>query len=173
MASYLTDQELGRLAARVGRELARAGLKLASAESCTGGWIGQAVTSVTGSSAWYDCGFITYSNEAKTEMLGVPAGVLAQHGAVSEATVRAMAEGALRNSRAQAAVAITGVAGPDGGTAEKPVGTVWFGWALKGGATRAERHRLDGDREAVRRQSVAIALQGLLDLAAGQRGSGD
>src|SRR5690606_25364824 len=129
MPSLPSDAELARLAADVGRALVRAGRALATAESCTGGWVGQVVTSVPGSSAWYDRGFVTYSNAAKTEMLGVPERLLAEHGAVSEAVVCAMAEGALRASRAQVTLAVTGIAGPDGGTAEKPVGTVWFGWA--------------------------------------------
>lgn len=135
---------------------------LATAESCTGGWVAQAATAIAGSSAWFDRGFVTYSNPAKTDVLGVPAALLARHGAVSEPVARAMAEGALARSRAQVAVAITGIAGPDGGTAEKPVGTVWFAWAMQGQGTRAEQRRFGGDREAVRRQSVAIALEGLL-----------
>lgn len=160
----VSDTDLDRLAAEVGRMLERAGLVLAVAESCTGGWVAQAVTSVAGSSAWFDRGFVTYSNAAKTEMLGVAADKLTRHGAVSEPTARTMAEGALGHSRAQVAVAITGIAGPDGGTADKPVGTVWFAWAMQGRATRAERRQLDGDRESIRRQSVAIALEGLLRL---------
>lgn len=162
MASLPSDNELERAAAELGRALERAGLTLVTAESCTGGWVGRAVTAIAGSSAWFDRGFITYSNIAKTEMLGVPAALLAQYGAVSEPTVRAMVEGALAQSRADVAIAVTGVAGPGGGTADKPVGTVWFAWARKGGTTRAEGHHLEGDRDAVRRRSVAIALEGLL-----------
>lgn len=161
MTKLLVDAELNALAARVGGALQQTHLMLATAESCTGGWVARALTSVPGSSNWFERGFVTYSNAAKSEMLGVPADVLEQHGAVSEPTVRAMAQGALINSRAQVAVAITGIAGPSGGTPDKPVGTVWFAWARTGHDMRAERHQLDGDREAVRRQSVAIALEGL------------
>ncbi|HEX7043275.1 MAG TPA: nicotinamide-nucleotide amidase [Burkholderiales bacterium] len=163
MASVPTDDDLLRLAERVGRALARAGAMLAAAESCTGGWVAQAVTAIAGSSAWFDRGFVTYSNAAKSEMLGVPEALIREHGAVSEPVARAMAEGALAHSRAHAAVAITGIAGPSGGTPEKPVGTVWFAWAGRGAATRSARHLLRGDREAIRRQSVAIALEGLLE----------
>lgn len=162
MAFSATDTDLDQFAAEVGRACERAGLVLATAESCTGGWLGQALTSVAGSSGWFERGFVTYSDAAKTEMLGVPATLLAHHGAVSEPTARAMAEGALARSRAQVAVAITGVAGPSGGTADKPVGTVWLAWALKGQTTRIERRRFDGDRQSIRRQSVAAALEGLL-----------
>ena len=168
MASLPSDQDLAQLGLELGRALARAGRVAVTAESCTGGWIAQVITSVPGSSAWFDRGYITYSNAAKTEMLGVPAELLTAHGAVSEAAVRAMADGALRASRAQVALAVTGIAGPDGGTPDKPVGTVWFGWALPDAPTRAERRQLAGDRDAVRRQSVAIALRGVLDLIAGQ-----
>jgi len=163
MASAPTDYDLLRLAERVGRALMRAGATLVTAESCTGGWVAQAVTAIAGSSAWFDRGFVTYSNAAKSEMLGVPEALIRDHGAVSEPVARAMAEGALAHSRARAAVAITGIAGPGGGTPEKPVGTVWFAWAARGAATRSVRHVLRGDREAIRRQSVAIALEGLLE----------
>lgn len=164
MATIPADENPETLALAVGRALERAGLVLTTAESCTGGWVAQAVTAVAGSSGWFDRGFVTYSNAAKSEMLGVPAETLARDGAVSEATVHAMAEGALARSRAQAAIAITGIAGPSGGTPDKPVGTVWFAWAVRGRATRAERHQLRGDRAAIRRRSVAIALAGLLKL---------
>ncbi|MFL6712214.1 MAG: CinA family protein, partial [Sulfurifustis sp.] len=164
MAAELTDAELTALAAELGRALMDAGLTLATAESCTGGWVGRVVTSVSGSSSWYERGFITYSEDAKQELLGVPALTLRQHGAVSEPTARAMAEGALVHSRAHVTLAITGIAGPTGGTAHKPVGTVWFAWAAKGRTTQALRQQLDGDREAIRRQSVAIALRELLKL---------
>lgn len=162
MAAFPTDDELYALAAEVGRVLERSRLMLATAESCTGGWIGQVATAVAGSSSWFERGFVTYSNAAKLEMLGVPADVLATHGAVSEPTARAMAEGALAYSRAQVAVATTGIAGPTGGTADKPVGTVWFAWALPDKTTHTERRQLSGNREAVRRRSVAIALEGVL-----------
>ncbi len=150
------------LAEEVGRFLKARGWMLATAESCTGGWVGEAVTAVSGSSAWYDRGFITYANEAKQEMLGVPPETLAAHGAVSEATVREMAAGALQRSRAQVAVAVSGIAGPTGGTAEKPVGLVWFAWAFAGGQVTAERHVFAGDRREVRRQAVEVALRGVL-----------
>jgi nicotinamide-nucleotide amidase len=161
MAKLVTDDELTERAAELGQALECARLTLATAESCTGGWVARVLTAVPGSSNWFERGFVTYSNAAKSDMLGVSAKVLTRDGAVSEATVRAMADGALARSRAQVAVAITGIAGPAGGTADKPVGTVWFAWARKGRETRTQRKQLDGDREAVRRQSVAIALQGL------------
>lgn len=162
MAKLLTDAELSALAAKAGEAMESAHLMLAAAESCTGGWVARVLTSVPGSSNWFERGFVTYSNAAKSEMLGVPREVLERQGAVSEAVVRAMVRGALARSHAQVAVAITGIAGPSGGTPEKPVGTVWFAWAQADHEPRAERYRLDGDREAVRRQSVAIALEGLL-----------
>jgi len=145
----------------VGEALKRKGWLLASAESCTGGWVAQAVTSVAGSSGWFDRGFVTYSDAAKQELLGVRAETLRAHGAVSEATAREMARGALERSAASVAVAITGVAGPGGGTPEKPVGMVCFAWA-QGGDTRSETRHLLGDRESVRRQSVILALEGVL-----------
>jgi len=161
----LDDTELYALAAQLGEALAPARLMIATAESCTGGWVARVLTAVAGSSEWFERGFVTYSNTAKSEMLGVSANILADHGAVSEATVRAMAQGALTHSRAQIAVAITGIAGPAGGTADRPVGTVWIAWARAGHATRARQFQFDGDREAVRRQSVAVALEGLLAVA--------
>lgn len=135
---------------------------LVTAESCTGGWVGQAVTAVSGSSAWYERGYITYSNTAKCEMLGVQQATLDQHGAVSPQTAQEMAIGALNRSHAHISVAITGIAGPDGGTAAKPVGMVCFAWAAQDGLVRQETHYFSGDREAVRRQAVATALQGIL-----------
>lgn len=159
-----TDDDLYSLARRLGGELLRGGGMLAAAESCTGGWISKVVTDVPGSSQWFDRGFVTYSNAAKQEMLGVPAKALDRHGAVSEAVVESMAVGALRHSRANYAVAVSGVAGPDGGTPEKPVGTVWIAWAEAGAALQCRRLCFDGDREAVRRQTVAVALEGVLKL---------
>jgi nicotinamide-nucleotide amidase len=153
---------LERLARRLGARLKKRGLKLATAESCTGGWIAQAITSIPGSSDWFDRGFVTYSNEAKKELLGVRARTLSRRGAVSEETAREMASGALKRSRAQIAIAVTGIAGPAGGTPEKPVGTVCFAWARKNGAMRSAVRRFGGSRERVRRQSVAAALRGLL-----------
>ncbi len=152
------------LAAQVGGALKAHGLMLATAESCTGGGVAQAVTSVAGSSAWFERGFITYSNLSKQQMLGVAEATLQQHGAVSEAAVREMVAGALQHSGAQVALAVSGIAGPDGGTPGKPVGTVWFAWGFKQGATFALVHHLPGDRDEVRAQSVRIALQGVLDL---------
>ena len=140
--------------------------RAACAESCTGGWVGQVVTSVSGSSHWYDCGFITYTNQAKRKLLGVSTDVLARYGAVSEQTARAMAEGALANSRAQVSLAITGIAGPGGGTREKPVGTVCFAWAGENRETWTMRCQFNGDRTEVRRQAVEAALTGLLDFIA-------
>jgi nicotinamide-nucleotide amidase len=154
--------DLKTLAQEIGQTLTQRELSLTTAESCTGGWTAQVVTAVPGSSPWFERGFITYSNLAKQELLGVPAATLTEHGAVSEATARAMAEGALQHSRAQVALAITGVAGPDGGSPEKPVGTVWLAWAGAGRSTLAELHRFAGDREQVRRQAVEAALRGLL-----------
>ena len=136
--------------------------QLATAESCTGGLIAAACTDVAGSSQWFERGFVSYSNAAKTQMLGVSASLIAEHGAVSEAVVRAMAEGAVAHSLAQASVAVTGVAGPGGGSAAKPVGTVWFAWQLNGVGS-SECRVFAGDRAAVRAATVAHALQGLLN----------
>lgn len=154
--------DLVALARQLGETLTARRALLAVAESCTGGALAQACTAIPGSSDWFERGFVSYSNLAKREMLGVKTDVLAHYGAVSEQTVRAMAQGALANSRAQCAVAVTGIAGPSGGTPDKPVGTVWFAWAADRQETVTRKHRFSGDREAVRRQSVAIALEGLL-----------
>ena len=145
-------------------------LMMATAESCTGGLIAGACTDLAGSSAWFERGFVTYSNEAKAESLGVDAALIAAHGAVSEPVARAMAEGALTHSRAQVSVAVTGVAGPTGGSADKPVGTVWFGW-LVDGRVRTERRRFDGDRAAVRLATVHHALQNLVTLLRARPGT--
>ena len=158
----MTDA-LTTLAALAGSRLKARGLKLATADSCTGGWVAQAVTTISGSSDWFERGFVTYSNEAKQEMLGVRAETLERTGAVSEETALEMARGALRASHAQVAVSITGVAGPTGGTAAKPVGMVCFGWALAGGTADTVTKHFPGDREQVRRQSVIFALQGVLE----------
>ena len=136
---------------------------MATAESCTGGMISAACTDVAGSSQWFDRGFVSYSNEAKTELLGVDAALIARDGAVSEAVARAMVQGALARSRAQVAVAVTGVAGPGGGSADKPVGTVWFAWATPAGMV-SEQQRFGGDRAAVRSATVQHALQRLVGL---------
>ncbi|GAB1461380.1 nicotinamide-nucleotide amidase [Thauera sp.] len=159
----MTDHELDVLARRVGEALTARGLWLATAESCTGGWIAEAVTAIAGSSGWFDRGFVTYSNAAKTDMLGVRGDTLDTHGAVSEATVSEMAAGALARSRADLAVAVSGVAGPGGGSAAKPVGTVCLAWARRGAPTATTTVHLAGDRAAVRRQTVLLALQGVLE----------
>ena len=152
------------LAAQLGGVLKAHGLMLATAESCTGGGVAQAITEVAGSSAWFERGFVTYSNLAKQQMLDVGEATLRQHGAVSEAVVREMVAGALVNSAAQVALAVSGIAGPDGGTPDKPVGTVWFAWGLKHGATYAQRRLIGGSRAEVRAQAVHVAMQGVLDL---------
>ncbi len=149
------------LARRAGQLLMQRRLKCATAESCTGGWIAQVLTSVGGSSAWFERGFVTYSNAAKCQMLGVPGAVLDEHGAVSTPTAAAMAEGALARSEAAIAVAVTGIAGPDGGTADKPVGTVAFAWAMTGVATRTSLEQFTGDRSAIRWRAVEHAIDGL------------
>jgi nicotinamide-nucleotide amidase len=139
---------------------------LATAESCTGGLIAAACTDLSGSSDWFERGFVTYSNDAKAELLGVDAALIEAHGAVSEVVARAMAFGAVRRSHAQASVAVTGIAGPTGGTPDKPVGTVWFGFMVEGRLS-SEMRRFDGDRAAVRRQTVDYALQRLVERIAG------
>jgi nicotinamide-nucleotide amidase len=162
----MPDAVLYELAANVGKALKRRGLMLATAESCTGGWIAEAVTMVAGSSEWFERGYVTYTYISKREMLGVKEATLAKHGAVAEAVVREMVEGALARSHAQLAVAVSGIAGPTGGTPEKPVGTVCFAWGMKVDAPRTETKRFTGDREAVRRKSVEHALKGVLGLLA-------
>jgi nicotinamide-nucleotide amidase len=152
---------MNELAKTVGERLKREGAMLVTAESCTGGWAAQAITSIAGSSDWFDRGYVTYSNDAKRELLGVRAETLTQHGAVSEETAREMAQGALSRGKGTVALAITGVAGPTGGSATKPVGTVCFAWATKRGA-RVETRHFPGDRESVRRQSVVHALEGVM-----------
>lgn len=163
-ARLVSQEELESLAAQLGAALMARGWMLAVAESCTGGWLAQTLTAISGSSAWFDRGFVTYSNAAKMEMLGVQHATLAAHGAVSEATAQEMASGVLTHSHAQVACAITGIAGPSGGTPEKPVGTVCFAWAMDGAQTRRERKVFPGDRQAIRAQSVRYALRNLLDL---------
>ncbi|MBZ2188261.1 CinA family protein [Alcanivorax sp. JB21] len=160
------------LARRTGLALKTAGWTMATAESCTGGGIAAAMTDIAGSSEWLDSGFVTYSNAAKMRLLGVPASVLAEHGAVSEATVRAMAEGVLARSPVNIAVAVSGIAGPDGGSTDKPVGTVWFAWARReqgsdAVVTDVARHVLGGDRAAVRAATVKTALEGILERVPG------
>jgi nicotinamide-nucleotide amidase len=159
----MDDDTLGDLAGQVGERLLRNGRMLACAESCTGGWIAKVLTDVAGSSAWLERGFVVYSNQAKQEMLGVLPETLAAHGAVSEPVALEMARGALARSRAQMTVAVTGIAGPGGGSPEKPVGTVWLAWATAHGLAEARLVQLAGDRDAVRRQTVRLALEGLLE----------
>jgi nicotinamide-nucleotide amidase len=157
-----TDKDLFALVERVALRLRAGDRRLATAESCTGGWVAKVCTDLAGSSQWFECGFVTYSNAAKMRDLGVSEGTLANHGAVSEATVREMAAGALRVSGADIAIAISGIAGPDGGTPAKPVGTVWFGLASREGSqigAVAEVQVFVGDRELIRRRSVERALQ--------------
>ncbi|MEO6065363.1 MAG: CinA family protein [Lysobacterales bacterium] len=155
------DASIAVLAERVGKILAAHHQMLVTAESCTGGWIAKTITDVGGSSAWFDCGLAAYSYEAKQALLGVRSETLLKHGAVSEETVLEMVSGALVHSGASISVAVTGIAGPGGGTPDKPVGTVWVGWKRRGGYPRTQLFHFDGDREAVRRQTVAAALLGL------------
>jgi len=152
---------LAFLSGKTGKALKKKGQTLVTAESCTGGWVAQAVTSVAGSSDWFERGYVTYSNAAKREALGVSAKTLLRHGAVSEATAREMARGALKRGRGTIALAITGIAGPGGGLPGKPVGTVCFAWA-RGRKMRSETKRFRGGRSRVRRQSVVHALRGVL-----------
>lgn len=165
----MMDPVLVDLSAELGRVCIARGLVVATAESCTGGWAAQVITHTAGSSAWFERGFVTYANLAKEEMLGVQAHTLATHGAVSLETATEMALGALRHSRATLALAITGIAGPSGGSPEKPVGTVCFAWAARHPqgelVPSCERRLFAGDRESIRRQSVIHALRGLIDLA--------
>lgn len=161
---------LSALAPQVGKLLGRRGLKLAVAESCTGGWIAKCLTDVAGSSAWFERGFVTYSNEAKIEMLGVHPETLARFGAVSEEVVREMVSGALAHSLAQVAVAVSGIAGPSGGSPDKPVGLVWLAWQVKGQDSVSRCFQFSGNRESVRRQAVEAALEGVLNVC---RAAGD
>ena len=154
--------KLDQLAEQAGKALKHHAITLVTAESCTGGWVAREITAIPGSSHWFDRGFITYTNQSKQEMLGVQAVTLAEHGAVSEQTVREMAEGALQHSHAGVSIAISGIAGPGGGSIEKPVGTVWLAWAGTGRSTRTQVEYCKGDREQVRRQAVVTVLQGLL-----------
>jgi len=158
-----TDSELLHLASELGTALKARRWRVACAESCTGGWITKALTDIPGSSAWFGWGFVAYDNQAKVKMLQVAEHLLDEHGAVSEPVVRALAEGVRRASGAQLTVAVSGVAGPTGGTDDEPVGMVWFAWAGPAG-TQTQVHRFTGDREAIRRDSVAQALHGLLAL---------
>ncbi len=155
------------LAAELGRRLLDQGLTMATAESCTGGWIAKVMTDIAGSSAWFDRGFVTYSNAAKQQMLGVSPETLATWGAVSAEVVTEMAQGALTRSEAGFAVAVSGIAGPDGGTEDKPAGTVWFAWAGRGKETQTRRIQFAGDRNEVRHQAVREAIEGILERLGG------
>lgn len=159
------DSELRELSEELGRLCLARGLVVATAESCTGGWAAQVITHTAGSSAWFDRGFVTYANAAKTDMLGVRLITIESFGAVSLETAGEMTTGALKNSNAMISLAITGIAGPAGGSSEKPVGTVCFGWCIKDQVPSCERRLFDGDRESVRRQSVIHALTGLIERA--------
>lgn len=170
MDTVPSDADLQALARTVGERLAARGEWLATAESCTGGLIAKLLTDIAGSSRWFERGAVTYSNLAKQQLLDVPAEVLQRSGAVSAETVQAMAQGLLARAPVQWTLAVSGVAGPDGGTPERPVGTVWIAWSGTRVASGASRFRFDGDRDAVRRRSAAAALQGLLDLVAATPG---
>ncbi|HET6907601.1 MAG TPA: CinA family protein [Rhodanobacteraceae bacterium] len=156
-----SDENLQELARALAEALTQRREMLACAESCTGGWIAKVLTDLPGSSAWFECGVVAYSYEAKEALLGVNPHTLEQHGAVSEETAIEMVSGALARFGATIAVAVTGIAGPSGGTPDKPVGTVWIAWKRRGGYANAQAFRFDGDREAVRRQTVARALEGI------------
>ena len=157
-----SQSEIYALANTLGQLLRTLNLRLVVAESCTGGGLAAAITDIPGSSQWFECGFVTYSNESKQQMLGVPASMIVSEGAVSESVVRAMAEGALAASLGNVSVAISGVAGPDGGTPGKPVGTVWLAWARDLQPTQTQRYLFSGDRLAIRQQAVIVALRGLI-----------
>ena len=157
----MTDSELMQLSEQVGQALKARGATVTTAESCTGGWVAKVITDIAGSSAWFERGFVTYSNEAKAQMIGVREETLAQHGAVSEPVVVEMAIGALKAARADYAVSISGIAGPDGGSEETPVGPVWIAFATARGEGITRRECFSGDRDAVRRQATAYALQTL------------
>ncbi len=158
------DRELHELAAEFGQELLRMRLKLATAESCTGGWVSKVVTEVPGCSDWFDCAFVAYSYEAKESALGVPRETLEQYGAVSQEVVLAMVRGALSKSRANVACSITGIAGPTGAVPGKPIGTVWLAWGRGHHQPFAQRFEFPGDRDAIRRHTVKAALAGLMQL---------
>ena len=168
-AANAAHHNLYELAAQVGVALRTRSRTLAIAESCTGGWIAKVVTDVPGSSGWFDRGFVTYSNAAKSALLGVRESTIVHHGAVSAEVVAEMVAGALERSPADVGVAVSGIAGPDGGSPEKPVGTVYLAWALRDGPVHTEIRHFDGNRDDIRLESVAAALQGVLDVFARQR----
>jgi len=169
----MTEQETSRLVERIAASMVRRGWRLVTAESCTGGWIAKCCTDRPGSSDWFDRGFVSYSNAAKEAMLQVDAEVIQREGAVSKAVALAMARGARKASGVEAAIAVTGIAGPDGGTPDKPVGTVWFAWDLQGTGSSSECVVFAGDRESVRRQTVRHALAGLHQRLSGGVKSGN
>jgi nicotinamide-nucleotide amidase len=159
------ENDLDLLATQLHQRLIKNKLIVSTAESCTGGWVAKVLTDIAGSSASFERGFVTYSNDSKQDMLGVKAQTLQKYGAVSEQTVMEMAQGALKNSRASLSMAVSGIAGPSGGSEEKPVGTVWFAWSKEGQTTTTQVHHFAGDRESVRLQSVKQAILGLIQLA--------
>lgn len=165
------SERLDAIAKQLGALMQEQGLMLATAESCTGGWISKVVTDIPGSSDWFERGFVTYSVRAKQEMLGVLSTTLEQHGNVSEPVVREMVSGALANSQAEVAIAVSGIAGPGGGTDDKPVGTVWFAWALPGREIQTQRLQFAGNREEIRHQTVRLALQCLIEMLDSAMGS--
>ena len=162
------QKSIQELAGRLAQLLTARGERVAAAESCTGGWVAKALTDRAGSSDWFECGWVTYSNAAKQRLLGVPASLLLEQGAVSAPVVEAMVGGALAQSDADLAVAVSGIAGPGGGSPEKPVGTVWLAWQRRGEPACSHCYQFSGDREAVRRQSVETALTGLIERLSGQ-----
>tara|TARA_R110002153_G_scaffold107109_1_gene246739 strand:- start:8152 stop:8655 length:504 start_codon:yes stop_codon:yes gene_type:complete len=162
MIHTISDTELRELTSQVAQCLLALSWHLSAAESCTGGWVGKCCTDLAGSSTWFDRGFITYSNQAKQDLLHVNESTLIQFGAVSEQTASEMVQGALAESKADISVAITGIAGPDGGTIDKPVGTVWFAWGTKYSVVQTQCYHFKGDRESIRRQAVKLALQGII-----------
>ena len=159
-----SEQDVNELAKRLGARLVMKGLKLATAESCTGGWIAKVLTDIAGSSDWFDSAIVSYSNEAKKHFLKVPAGILLDHGAVSENTVLAMQQGIFMETRADAGISVSGIAGPGGGSEEKPVGTVWVAVSLRDQMVHTQKFLFEGDRNRVRLQAVAAALRSLLEL---------
>lgn len=165
----MTNNDLRTLAAQLGQVLISADLRMATAESCTGGWVAKAITDLPGSSAWFDAAIVSYSNEAKQRLLGVPEATLEQHGAVSEATVKAMLAGIFEHTAADVGVSISGIAGPEGGSPEKPVGSVWLAWGLRAQAVQAQQYHFKGEREAVRSQAAAEALKCLILLVEADR----
>ncbi len=159
-----SDESLKIITRRLSEQASATGAYITAAESCTGGWVAKVLTDLPGSSAWFDRGFVTYTNESKQEMLGVQAATLETYGAVSEQTVREMAQGALNNSKGSIAVAVSGIAGPGGAMPGKPVGTVCFAWAQRGGDIKSCREQFSGDRDQIRRQAVAFVLNGIMEL---------